>query len=373
MSTPSTSSDPPDPGPGFLQRGIDALFGGLALLVTLAVVATVPVLQILCLGYLLVVGVEVARGRPLREAFPALPVFSRLGSIALGLWVLLWIPRLLASLGRDADLIDPGSSRGATLRAIAIGLAVVFVLHAVAAVLAGGRLRHLLWPRPRRELAALRRLLTREGYVQARDAVWDAFASLRLPTLAKTGLLGLGAAVVWLLVPTTLLALGSRAPALGFVGALLMTVVVLYLPFLQLRVAEQGRLSALMDIDTVQRAHAGAPLATAFALLLTIALSLPLYLLQIELVPREALWLPGLVFIAFMLPARIVSGWAFRRGLAHPLPRHRLWRIAGRLLVLPVAFAYAAILYLTQYLSWHGTWSLYEQHAFALPVPFLGG
>ena len=30
------------------------------------------------------------------------------------------------------------------------------------------------------------------------------------------------------------------------------------------------------------------------------------------------------------------------------------------------------IVFFTQYLSWSGVWSLYEQHAFLLPVPFVG-
>ena len=40
--------------------------------------------------------------------------------------------------------------------------------------------------------------------------------------------------------------------------------------------------------------------------------------------------------------------------------------------MLPVAIAYAAIVYFTQFTSWHGIASLYEQHAFLVPVPFLG-
>jgi hypothetical protein len=40
--------------------------------------------------------------------------------------------------------------------------------------------------------------------------------------------------------------------------------------------------------------------------------------------------------------------------------------------VVPVAAAYVAIVYLSQFTAWRGIWSLYEQHAFLLPVPFLG-
>jgi hypothetical protein len=38
--------------------------------------------------------------------------------------------------------------------------------------------------------------------------------------------------------------------------------------------------------------------------------------------------------------------------------------------MIPVAAFYVLIVYFTQFISWYGIWSLYEQHAFLLPVPF---
>ena len=356
----------------WLQHIVHRIFGVATLIVGLSLLATLPVLQFLCLGYLLVAGARVARGDRLRDCLPGLDLLGHLGGIMLGFWLLLWIPRLLASLARDAYLIDPGGSTGRTLTILAIGLALLLGLHAVAATARGGRLRYMLLPRPITEFRALRALFSREGYRAARDTVWDAVASLDLGTLIKAGVLGFLAAIIWLLVPTTLLALGSQAPILAVLGCVTMAMVVFYLPFLQLRVAQEGRLGALMDIETVRRAHAGAPLATAAALLLTVAFTLPLYLLKIELIPREAMWLPGILFVALMLPARLACGWALRRGLARPAPRHRLLRVLGRLVVVPILGLYAVALYFTQYLSWYGSLSLYEQHAFLPPVPFLG-
>jgi hypothetical protein len=31
---------------------------------------------------------------------------------------------------------------------------------------------------------------------------------------------------------------------------------------------------------------------------------------------------------------------------------------------------YGVVVYFTQFVAWGGIWSLYEQHAFLLPVPF---
>ena len=45
----------------------------------------------------------------------------------------------------------------------------------------------------------------------------------------------------------------------------------------------------------------------------------------------------------------------------------------GRASMLLLAVVYVAAVYATQYVSWHGAWSLYEQHAFLLPAAFPGG
>jgi hypothetical protein len=39
--------------------------------------------------------------------------------------------------------------------------------------------------------------------------------------------------------------------------------------------------------------------------------------------------------------------------------------------MLSVVWIYVLIVYFSQYAAWEGVWSLYEQHAFLLPVPFL--
>ena len=99
--------------------------------------------------------------------------------------------------------------------------------------------------------------------------------------------------------------------------------------------------------------------------------SVPLYLLKIEMIPREAAWLPSLVFVAFLAPARLLVGWAYARSGRRDLPRHWAFRALGRLAILLAAPFYVLVVVLAQYTSWGGVWSLYEQHAFLLPVPFL--
>ena len=45
--------------------------------------------------------------------------------------------------------------------------------------------------------------------------------------------------------------------------------------------------------------------------------------------------------------------------------------LLGRLAIIPVALFYVLVVFLAQYTSWGGAWSLFDQHAFLLPVPFL--
>ena len=80
-----------------------------------------------------------------------------------------------------------------------------------------------------------------------------------------------------------------------------------------------------------------APWAFAFAFVVTLLFALPLYLLKIEIVPAEAAWLPRLVFIAFIFPARLLTGWAMGRARRRDEPRHWFFRWTGRLPLLPVA------------------------------------
>ena len=99
---------------------------------------------------------------------------------------------------------------------------------------------------------------------------------------------------------------------------------------------------------------------------------MPLYLLKIEIVPARGR------LAAELVVCRVDVSRAAARGLGTGprelgrRPRHWIFRWASRLAMLPVVFVYVVLVYFTQYLSWYGVWSLYEQHAFLVPAPFLG-
>ena len=74
--------------------------------------------------------------------------------------------------------------------------------------------------------------------------------------------------------------------------------------------------------------------------------AIPLYLLKIEMIPREAAWLPSLVFVAFLAPARLLTGWAYSRSARRDRPSHWLFRVLGRLAIVPAAAFYVLIVFL---------------------------
>ncbi|MCA9245868.1 MAG: hypothetical protein KDA42_02105 [Planctomycetales bacterium] len=355
---------------GGIDRSWNWVFGLASVVFALAILATIPVAQLLSLGYLLEAGGRVARSGRLRDGLIGISKAARIGSVLLGAWLLLWIPRLISSLHTSARLIDPHSAETKRLGAIlAVGIAWV-VLHVMAACARGGRLRHFLWPRPIHFLLSYARP---SAYVKARDELWNFAVSLRIPYYFSLGFRGFVGGMLWLVLPISLMALGTRIPASGFLGAALLIVVLLYLPFLQLRMAAENRFRAILELRSVRHAYRRAPVAFLVSLLLTLALALPLYLLKIELIPREAAWLPSLLFVVSIFPARLLCGWALARAAKRELPRAWPIRVLARVPMLPAAGFYALVAYFTQYTSWNAVWSLYEQHAFLVPVPFLGG
>src|SRR5258707_15306118 len=97
--------------------------------------------------------------------------------------------------------------------------------------------------------------------------------------------------------------------------------VLLYLPFMQANSAAENRFVAIFEVGKVRQQFRRAPLAFWFALFVTLLFALPLYLAKIELTPRQAAWLPSLFFVAFIWPARFLTGWALARARKQEKPR----------------------------------------------------
>jgi hypothetical protein len=356
---------------GPVASAAEWLFGVVSLVLGLSILAALPILQFLSLGYFLESSARVARSGRLRDGIIGPRKAARVGGLIAGAWLSTLPLALVASLARSADLIDPGGPVARGWRVGQIVLTVLTIVHVDIACARGARLRHFLWPFGH-PFWLVRRLRRGGFYVEARDGLWEFVASLRLPHYLRLGFVGFLGTLTWLVPPALLIAAGGRYPLLGILGTLLLAIVVPFLPFVQVRYAVEGRAAALFAPGAVRDRFRRAPWAFAFALLILLVAAIPLYLLKIEIIPRDAAWLESLVFVAFLAPARLFVGWAYARAGRRYRPRHWLFRALGRLAIIPAAMLYVLVVFLAQYTSWAGVRSLYEQHAFLLPVPFLG-
>ncbi len=353
-----------------IAQASEWMFGALAIIAGLATLSALPLLQLLSFGYLLESAGRVARSGRLRDAFVGVRLAAQLGSMVIGCWLTLLPLRLIASLANSAEIIDP---HGITPRRWRIGLVVLtilFVGNMLAACARGGRLRYFFWPFGN-PLWFWRQCRKGRIFVSTRDAVWDFVAALRLPYYFRLGSMGFVGTLAWLIIPVTLIALGRKVTLLGFIGGLLLGIVSLALPFLQIRFAAETRFCAFLEYRAIRERFRHAPWAFAVSALLTLTFAVPLYLLKIEMIPREVAWLPSLIFLAFSLPARTLTAWAYALSTRREKPRHGFFRWTSRFAMFPIGLLYALIVFFTQYTAWRGIWSLYEQHAFLLPVPFL--
>jgi hypothetical protein len=358
---------------GGIVSMVDWLLGFASLVIGLAIFSVIPVLNFLSLGYLLHVSGRVAATGRLRDGFIGVRKASLLGSFVAGTWLVMWPARFVSGMWKDAELIAPGSATAQNWRAALMLVTALTLWHIAWACLRGGRLQHFLWPAP---LRFWRWLRDREKYRVTRNAVVGHVVGLRLPFYFWLGVRGFVGALAWLIVPVGILLIATGLPPavgalLSLPGVLLLILAAIHLPFLQAHFARTGRFAAMFELREVRTLFHRAPLAYWIALLTSLLFALPLYLLKIELTPRELAWLPSLVFVAFIFPARLLTGWAMSRSLRHERPRHFITLWSARLAIVPVALIYALFVYFMPYMTWNGATSLLEQHAFLVPAPMM--
>ncbi|WP_165070807.1 hypothetical protein [Paludisphaera rhizosphaerae] len=358
----------------WLMRGIASavgwVFGMVSLVLGLAVLSSTPVLQFLSLGYLLESSARVARSGRLRDGVFGVRLAGRVGGMALGTVVSMVPLWLVSSYAASAAVIDPGGPAARGLRLATIAVWGLSCGHVLTAFLRGGRLRSFLWPfgGP----FWLKRKLREGGLLaESTDGFWGFLARFRPAYYFRLGFVGFVGTFAWIALPSAMIAGTTRFPLLGPIGMLCLAIVAPVIPFLQTSYAVEGKASALFGRRAARERFRHAPWAFAFALFVLLAASIPLHLLKIEMIPREAAWLPGLVFVVFLAPARLLVGWAYARSLRRERRSHWFFRLLGKLAIVPVAVIYVLVIFFSQYTSWGGVWSLFEQHAFLTPAPFL--
>ncbi|MFG0334700.1 MAG: hypothetical protein ACF8TS_15190 [Maioricimonas sp. JB049] len=350
-------------------------FGLASLTLLLAVVAAVPVLNFIALGYLIEAEGRVARTGKLRRSLPLLNLAPRIGAIALGIWICLLPLRFIGSMTSDAALIDPGSAIDGRMQALARVAWVVLTVHICLALARGGSLSCFL--RPIRNYRWLRsRLRDGDYFAVAATNIRQFVRRLRIRHHFWLGLRGFVGAFLWLLPPTILYAAVDRSdpgPILvSVLGGLGLVIVFGWVPFLQAHFAATGRFGAFRELKSIRTLFRHAPLCWLMALVLIYVLALPLYLFKVLLPPQDAMWGITLVFLLSIFPARMVTGWAYAQAIRRKRedrPAHWTFRWGARLVAVPLLAAYVFILYFTQFIGAHGKGVLYEHHAFLLPWP----
>jgi len=353
--------------------GIRALFGIASLIVLLAILAAVPLINFLVLGYLLDAEGRLARTGKLRGAVPLLSLAPRLGAIALCVWLWLLPLRFLANAAADARLIDPAGRVTSRFDVLTTTLAVLIGVHLCFALARGGSVGCFF--RPIKNVRWTIRQLRSGGYFDRAAAEISAFvAGLRLRHHFSLGVRGFAGAFAWLVVPTALFAAANRTEGLPILitvfGGILLIPVLAWLPFLQARFAAENRLRALFELRDVRRLFCRAPVAWLLATAAVYVLALPLYLLKIVLLPQDAMWFVTLVFIVSIYPARLLTGWAYGRAVRKERPAWFGVRWICRSLVEPLHVRFICLVFFPQFVGHHGKGVLFEHHAFLLPVPF---
>ncbi|MCH2181821.1 MAG: hypothetical protein MK108_07435 [Mariniblastus sp.] len=401
---------------------ISRCFGIVSIIFLVAAAASLPIVQLVSFGYLLEVSGRLARGGKFSTAMIGLEKAARLGGVLLGTWLLLLPIRLVSLLWYEAYLIDPGSQQTAFLRILQITLIGLTLVQILAAWLCGGKLRYFFWQavapfsfiiwlvrktassnhlRPALNVCLgwispylvqnlcdtrpltdwfvpailLKKFVKGTVYTDARDGLWNFVASLHLWFYFKLGLKGFIGTFLWLVVPTAFLMGGTATDTLASLGSALIGFAMavplfILLPFMQAHFARQGAWRGFLQPFQVLANFWRAPLAHLVALLLTLTLALPLFLLKIEEIPTELLWTLSLVFVVFTWPSHIAIGLAYRRG-NRPGKQGRWWiSLPVMFLAIPLSFTFVFIMFFTRYVTWNGMWSLLENHVFLLPAPF---
>lgn len=368
--------------PSFVRIPISVLkgvFSFTSLIVLLAILSAIPLVQLIAFGYLLNIAGQLASGARFRDSVPQLTQARQIGIAAVVVMIAALPTQLLAHWESVATVIEPGSDRAAMLRTLAIGSTWIAMVYLMWAWARGGRLIHYLWPEPTRFL--------REGWrprtwTSLPDRLWQFTASLELKRYFWLGLRGVVGTLVWL-IPAFIIIAAFRngetgwAGLVGFLALVALGISLLYLPMLQAHFAAEDRFRALFEVQRIRQDFRRAPWAWLVSMVVALILTpIPLYLLKIEATPREVMWLPCLVFVAFILPARIATGLALRRARRSDDPSG-LWaafsRWAVRVAMFVVVGVYLTFVYVSQYTSWDGLATWFQQHAVLIPVPFLDG
>ena len=352
-------------------------FGTGCLILVLAILAAIPGLNILTLGYLIDPQKRVAQSGRLRDGFPLMALAPRLGVVVF-FSVLLLIPiRIQAVRVSDAAVILGAThARVIQMQTILQVMQTLVSIHLMLAIARGGTVGCFLRPF-KNAIWFLRKIFTRKGREEMSEGAEQVLQLVRPVQHFWIGLKAFVGAVVWLIIPAGLLvaysAPGRTNPIFGilsFLGVILMIPVAAWLPQLQVHQAVTGKFTAIFSVRAARRVIRSTPFAWMLTTILMYVMTFPLYLTKIKLLPADALLVLTPFFIILTYPARVLVAWAYHRGMQQM--QHAWWpyRWSIRLIMFPLLFVYSGFLFLTPFISELGKAAPLENQAFLSPVPY---
>jgi hypothetical protein len=351
-------------------RGIWS-YGCLVILVS--TVAAIPLLQFAAFGYMLECSARMSRRLPWSQCLPGQQTARRIviAAVCIGLsWLPVWYA---TDMTYSAELIEPEGNVASRLRILARVLSVVWLGWIGWALFRGGRFRDFLWPAPFRFLNRFWRPST---WRHAEDQLWEFVTSLKLPKLLWLGALASLGAILWLVIPASLiiLSLSNRAEGVravsGLIGVPLMLWVLPRIPYLQVRFAREKRFRVFLENKAVVEGFRKTPWSMLWGIAVLFVFATPLYVLRIEPIPQELNWILTFFFVFFLFPAHLIVGWAWGRSEGQTERTHFGLRLIAWGIRVSLLLAYIGILYFAKFTSWEGGLVFLLQHTVLPPVPF---
>lgn len=348
-----------------LARFAGSLFG---VAFVLAWIATVPLVQLLALGFLVEVTHRVIVSGRFRDGIVGREKGWFLFKLLLGVSLSLIPLYLISRMRFDAWLIAPQSPRHTTMLRWESILFVFTILHLLGAGLCGAQLRHFLWPlllpyymgmavlkrfarwrwisriidatvarwfprsiarfRASRPLsqwfvpAVIWRHL-RNGTLlsAASQRFWGFIYSLHLVHYAKLGWGALLGVTLWFAGPTFWILTSTRSINPGVQGILYLFflvhlfAVLLYFPFVHARFCQTQKIRSYFQWRKAGRTFQYSPMRLTIAMLFSLLLSTPLWLMRIAMVPYDLWWIFAFFYVALLWPTWILWGWASHHGI----------------------------------------------------------
>jgi len=374
------------------------------LLPLMAGLAALPGLSLLSLGFMLDAQARVGKSGRFRDGFPLLAISTRVGTIALMVFLfLLPIIGFSSVAGSQAVITELSGLPPGGLKTLTVVLQVLVFVHLLLAIANGGSFGAFLSPLvllvrlPLHSLAVVTRRRNLFEFPYAAGNLHQVVNRIRTGTFFSTidfwadqllqifqpwhhlklALKGAAGALCWLAIPTLLLGAASTVPAqdpgprvlLSLIGGVLMVPVAAWLPLLQCHQAVTGRFRDIFAVRTARSIIAQVPLRWALATILMYGLAVPLYLSKVVLPPADAFWLFTPLFIVVIFPTRLLMGWVYGTGLRKAANARVFVRWPTKLIMIPLLLLYSGILFVLPLISEAGPRAMFENHAFLLPVP----